>query len=285
MNNITEISWEMHNYCTGGCSYCPNKFWGGESPQHFENYLSVAKNIIDHFLKLNRKINWTFTGGEPLELFELPAILKLCKDYNSNITLHTNGGKLWLDWFALESHIDNLILSYHYWQNFNLIKFIIQTFLSKKKQIILNVPIRPDYFNDDLKRALNIEQLFDINVNKIPLYKNAEMYEGLLNYSDDQLEILFGKNWLINHKNTKKMSYAETSHLNVISSPIYTGKKCNAGIEKLHITANGWVLGSNCNNTNMGNIFNGSYMLFFEPQICNMQSCVSIEDQKITKFT
>jgi organic radical activating enzyme len=281
----TKIHWELNNYCTGGCSYCPSKFWGGEKPESITQFVSIATKIIDHYLSIGRNIDWTFTGGEPLEFFDLPEVMKLCKDNGGTIEIFTNGGKMWLDWWAVEPHVDMLHLTYHYWQNPNLIKFILQAFKKAGKPVNLMVPIRHDFFNEDMDRASEIEQVSEFTVNRTPLHKFASQEAGFVDYTESQFERLFGIDWVEeNLRNKKPQSYEEHVIHIIETSPSYTGKRCNVGIEKLNITAGGWVSGSNCNNTHLGNIWDGSFILPLEPQICKMQACGDGNDQQITKF-
>lgn len=281
----TKISWELNNYCTGGCSYCPSKFWGGEKPESITQFVNIATTIINHFLSINRNIDWTFNGGEPLEFFDLPEVMKLCKDNGGTIELFTNGGKLWLDWWAIEPHVDTLHLTYHYWQNPNLIKFILQAFKKNNKTVNLTVPIRHDYFDDDMNRAEEMEQLSGYSIHRMPLHKFASPEAGFVDYTEAQFERLFGIDWVNeNIRNIKPQTYEERVISVISSSPSYTGKLCNVGIEKLNITAGGWVSGSNCNNTHLGNIWNGTFKLPTEPQLCKMQACTDSNDQQITKF-
>jgi organic radical activating enzyme len=143
-------------------------------PRGILEYMEVTKKIINHYDSLDRKIDWFFDGGEPLDMFDFPMMLKLCKERGGNIDLKTNGGKLWLDWWAIEPHIDSLHLSYHYWQNPNLIRFIIQAFQKANKPINVIVPIRPDHFNEDIQRATDVETEFNIVVSKTVLYIEAD---------------------------------------------------------------------------------------------------------------
>ena len=152
----TKIHWQVSDYCTAGCTYCPKTYWGGEKPRDILEYVRVTKKIIDHYTSLNRRIIWHFTGGDPLEMFDFPMVLKMCKEANGDITIDTNGGKLWMDWWAIEPHVDYLNLTYHYWQNPNLIKFILQTFIAKEKSFSITVPIRPDFFENDTSGKTSI---------------------------------------------------------------------------------------------------------------------------------
>ena len=189
----TQINWMLHNYCTSECSYCPTKLRGGETPRGILEYIEVTQQLIDHYNSLGRKIDWAFNGGEPLDMFDFPMMLKLCKDNGGTIDLTTNGGKLWLDWWAIEPHIDILHLSYHYWQNPNLIKFIIQAFQKANKPIDISVPIRPNFVDEDMQRALDIEIEFNIIVSKNVLYNEADQSAGMFPYTEKQLRIMRGE--------------------------------------------------------------------------------------------
>jgi MoaA/NifB/PqqE/SkfB family radical SAM enzyme len=284
MNSI-KINWNLHDRCTGGCSYCPSFLWGGGTPNEITQYLAVTKKLIDHYAGLERTISWTFNGGEPLEMFDFPMMLKLCKDSQGSIELHTNGGKIWLDWWAIEPYVDKLNLSYHYWQNPKLIEFVIDTFIKNKKSINIIVPIRPDYFNDDINRALSIEKKYGIVVSKSALYKEANQSIGLFNYTDEQLRIIRGESLVEENIHYKETTFGERFEEKVKENPSYIGMNCNVGIEHLNISHNGWVSGSQCNNTSFGNIWKDNFNLPAGPSICKMQACIYPGDQQITKFS
>ena len=281
----TQINWMLHNYCTSECSYCPIKFRGGEPPRGILEYVEVTQQLIDHYKSLGRTIDWTFDGGEPLDMFDFPMILKLCKENGGTIDLTTNGGKLWLDWWAIEPHIDTLHLSYHYWQNPNLIRFIIQAFQKAGKHIDIMVPMRPNYFDEDLARALAVESEFNVVVSKCVLYKEAEQAIGMYPCTEEQLRIMRGEELVQEYNHEQETTFGERHEERVNANPSYTGMLCNLGIEKLTISHTGWVRGSNCNSPLFGNIWNGTLGLPIGPQRCVMMACVDGSDQQITKFS
>lgn len=286
MNNLTtRISWMIHDYCTASCTYCPTRLRGGSLPRGILEYMAITTKIIDHYDSLNRKINWTFDGGEPLDMFDFPMMLKLCKERGGNIELITNGGKLWLDWWAIEPHVDQLHLTYHYWQNPKLIQFIIQTFKKVNKHIDIVVPMRPDYFEEDLKRALDIESEFDIIVSKSILYKEADQALGMFSYNDQQLRIMRGEEFVQDNQDRHVITFAERFEKVANTSPSYTGQLCNLGIERLAISHTGWMRGSSCNTAHFGNIWNDDFKLPTGPQPCVMVVCTDGSDQQITKFS
>ena len=281
----TKVFWEMTNHCTAGCSYCPAKFWGGEKPRTYGDYYTAGKTIIDHYASLGRYIDWTFTGGELLEIIDFPLILKLCKENNGTTEITTNGGTQWLDWWVIEPYVDDLHLTYHYWQNPNLIKFILQTFSKKNKSCRVTIPIRHNGFEEDLSRADTIEQEHGLTVTRSILYQEADSSIGMLGYSESQLERLFGVEWVdLNVRKKIKLTHKEEFQQLLNINPSYTGKLCNVGIEFLRINNAGWVSGSFCNTAHLGNLWNGTLQLPNGPQPCKMLSCINLEDQKITKF-
>jgi len=282
--SLTTIYWNLHNHCKAECSYCPSQTWGGPEPRSIEEYMNVLTTIVTHFEGLDRKIHWIFNGGEPLEMHDFPQMLKYCKEHQGLIHLNTNGGRKWLDWWAIEPHIDQVNLSYHYWQNEYLIKYIIEVFQKKQKPICVIVPIRPDFFDEDMARAFKLETEYGIVTSKSQLYKDANQVRGLYEYTDEQLRMMRGEVLVQENELHKETTFAERNETVVNTSPVYLGKLCNTGVERLHITADGWVSGSFCNNTHLGNIWNGTLQLRSAPSICKMLACTNPDDQQITKF-
>lgn len=286
MNNLkTKVSWSLNNYCKSECSYCPVSLRGGEEPRDIEEYKRIAQLLIDGYGKMGRTIEWTFNGGEPLDNDYFPSLLKLCRENGNWLTLHTNGGKLWMDWWAIEPYVDHLCLTYHYWQQPALINYIIDTFQKNNKGLGVIVPMRPDHFDKDLNRALEIEKTKGIVVSKATLNIDADPMAGSFNYTPKQLAIMQGRDpeLVIEHEVTHK-SWNDRYQDTYNSNPSFTGQMCNAGIESLVIGHLGWVSGSNCNNISLGNIWNSGWTPPSQPQKCGMISCISISDQQITKF-
>jgi len=280
----TKIYWNIHDHCQAGCSYCPSRFWGGNINHSIEEYMNVLKTIVSHYTEMNRKINWIFNGGEPLELFDFPMMLKYCKTNGGTIQIHSNGGRLWLDWWALEPNIDKLILTYHYWQNRKLIDFIIQTFQKNNKIVDVVVPIRPNHFDYDINRAVEIEKTYGILVSKSQLYKDASTVTGMFDYTDTQLKIMKGEQLIEENIQYKTKTFEQRVELMIKDNDSFTGQLCNSGVEYLQISHNGYIKGSNCNNTHLGNIWNGSFSLPAGPTLCKMIACTNEEDKLITKF-
>lgn len=282
---ITKVYWDLNNYCSKTCSYCPTKLRGGDKPRSIEEYLRVASLIVENYKSLSRVCSWYLDGGEPLDLAYNVSLFRYLKDNGVKMELSSNGGSIWFDWWAIEPYIDHLNLSYHYWQNPALVNYVINLFKEKSKTINIIVPIRPDYFNEDLERSLDIENRFGLTVSKQVLYEMARSDMNIFPYTDEQLEIITGNTYLVDTRNlSETLDWHERQSLMVKSNPSFTGMKCNAGIEYLYITVDGWAKGSLCNGKPLGNIWDNDWRPPKEPIICPYKSCIHHEDQKILKF-
>jgi len=291
----TRITWHLNDYCESECSYCPTHLRGGAEPPETADYLRIANLLIDTYRNQNRTIDWIFNGGEPLDMKDIVTLLKLCRQNGNSMTLHTNGGKLWMDWWAIEPYVDDLHLTYHYWQNPSLISYIIDAFTAKSKSYKVFVPVRPDHFDEDIERALKIEQEHGIVVGKSVLYNHASRDGGMFNYTKEQLAIMSGVKIIkketvqtaplvVEKQKHETVTYVQRLKETIASNPSYTGKLCNVGIEFLNISHTGWAMGSDCNNQPLGNIWHEGWRPPMQPQICTMQACMSPSDQRITKF-
>jgi organic radical activating enzyme len=301
-NLITDIIWHLNDHCKSECSYCPISLQGAAEIPETPDYLRVARLLIDSYNQMGRSIKWTFNGGEPLDMNDIVTLLKLCRENSQSMTLHTNGGRLWVDWWAIEPYVDNLKLTYHYWQNPALIKYIIDTFRNKNKSFTVLVPIRPNFFDQDIERALDIERQHGIVVGKTVLYKDARGDSTMFPYTKEQLAIMSGAKIVKETPDKIKKEAIKTASLvkekeyvdsttwderykkTYNSNPSYAGQLCNVGIERLNISHQGWVSGSDCNNQPLGNIWHENWQPPNAPQQCTMIACISKSDQQITKF-
>jgi len=304
MDNLkTKIVWNLNDFCSYQCSYCPVHFWGGGEPPETKEYIRVANLIIDSYRSMGRSMSWEFSGGEPLDMNDIVTLLKLCRENSEFMELHTNGGKLWMDWWAIEPYVDKLHLTYHYWQNVPLINYIVETYQKKNKEILVSVPMRPEAFTDDLARAEDIESRYGISVKKQAMYVNADKSAGMIpGYTKEQLDIMSGRvfkptpviapppppppteDLAKEQKYFKDTTWDQRYKDRMNSNPGYGGQLCNAGIEFLNIGPQGWVSGSQCNNEPLGNIWHEGWHPPRGPQKCGMIVCEFPSDKKITKF-
>jgi len=306
-NFYTEIQWQLSNHCTAECSYCPIRFREGNYPDESWDYIKVVNLLVNHYNNdLNRIIKWNFDGGEPLDLHNIARILNTAKAEKNHITLNTNGGKLWMDWWAIEPAVDNLILTYHYWQNPNLINYIINLFQNKGKNITVKCTVRPTHFDEDMERIETLEEQKQIRVLRHLLFEGEFMEGSRFHYSQEQLSRISGIKPLIKDLTPTPIvpvdtaprsppipvinpkageDYKQDLQRKINSNPSYTGQLCNAGIERLYISHLGFVNGSMCRNITLGNIWLENWEPPAQPQVCGMMACMDYNDRQITKFT
>jgi len=282
-NFYTDIYWQLSNHCTAECSYCPIRFREGSYPEESWDYIKIVNLLTNHYNNnLQRIIKWNFDGGEPLDLHNIVRILNTAKANTNHITLNTNGGKLWIDWWAIEPVVDNLILTYHYWQNPKLINYIIDLFKNKNKSLTIKIPIRPNFFDIDIQRCETLEKEKQIAVTKILLFTGEYMNGTRYFYTQDQLEKITDST--IPNLSILKNINVDLKNL-TDTNLSYLGKYCNAGIERLYISYLGFVNGSMCRNITLGNIWLENWKPPMQPQICGMMNCTDPNDRQITKFT
>ena len=317
-NFKTNIFWSLHDYCKSECEYCPIQLRGGPLHRETSEYLRVINILIDSYKAAGRTISWHLDGGEPLDMDDIVTILKLCRTNGEFVHLNTNGGKLWLDWWAIEPYVDSVNLTYHYWQNPSLIKYIIDTYRDKGKTIKVSAPIRPGAtFEEDINRVVDIENASNFYINKTLLYKEADQSSGMFPYTTDELNKIsfwnrpLGKRVItppppapvivpstppstppppvLSELAKEKIQFEKTTwdqrYQQKHDNPFkFTGQLCNAGVESLHISHGGWASGSFCGNQSLGNIWEPNWTINVAPQTCTMLSCTSNHDRKITKF-
>lgn len=185
----TIISWTLNAYCKAQCEYCPTHSSGGTQPPEIDEYIRVAQLLIESYkVKQGRSIEWVFNGGEPFDMDYMPQLLKACKGEGDNLTLHTSGGRLWIDWWAVEPYVDDLVLTFHHWQNPALIKYIVDTFRSKGKTFSLSAPIRHTHAQQDIDKVLALEEELGMVIPKTQLYFNADPSAGMLAYTFEDLQ-------------------------------------------------------------------------------------------------
>jgi organic radical activating enzyme len=297
MENLkTEIYWSLHDYCKSECEYCPIQLRGGPLHRETSEYIRIITNLIDSYKSVNRTINWHLDGGEPLDMDGIVTILKLCKTNGNFVELNTNGGRLWMDWWAIEPYVDSIRLTFHYWQNPALIKYIIDTFASKGKRMWVASPIRPSHFDEDLERVFQLEKSLgtSFTTEKTILYKDANMSAGMFPYTAEQLATIDKLNappapivvptLVEKQEYFKNTTWDDRYRDTYNSNTSYTGQLCNAGVEQLYISHTGWATGSHCGNQSLGNIWDDGWHPNTLPQKCTMISCIHTTDQKITKF-
>lgn len=75
------------HYCNLNCSYCDTRY-ANDSNSNYE--LLSAQNILD-YLKANKVVNVTLTGGEPLLQQNIDYLIDLLLKNGFSVEIETNG--------------------------------------------------------------------------------------------------------------------------------------------------------------------------------------------------
>jgi len=207
INNSLRFEWFISSKCNYNCSYCPTNYHN-KNP-HKNSYENII-NGVDKLNNLNIKYNVSFWGGEPT-LF--PKYIDICNkitEKGNSVYTVTNGSRS-------SSYLKDLInysslnISLH--EEFldikkitNNIIHIIEEIENKKltNWIMLRCMVKPgslSYWYNFLKNLKEEIPDFDkkikVTLNTL-LYlteDNCDLTDNLINYSDNEIEILtkFGR--------------------------------------------------------------------------------------------
>lgn len=136
------------HYCNLNCSYCDTKYANGSN----SNYeLLSEQNILD-YLKANKIVNVTLTGGEPLIQDNIDSLINLLLRNGYSVEIETNGSVdikpfinqirpiFTLDYKVPSSNMENqmCINNYQYLTKNDVVKFVVGDLndLNKAKEII-----------------------------------------------------------------------------------------------------------------------------------------------------
>ena len=136
------------HYCNLNCSYCDTRY-ANDSNSNYE--LLSAQNILD-YLKANKVVNVTLTGGEPLLQQNIDYLIDLLLKNGFSVEIETNGSIdikpfiketrpiFTLDYKVPSSTMENemCLNNYQYLTKNDVVKFVVSNLsdLNKAKEII-----------------------------------------------------------------------------------------------------------------------------------------------------
>lgn len=286
----SKVIWELSDYCTFNCVYCPPKFKSGEIYYPTDIYIDAIKLIQETRYGLVDSIDWQIKGGDPLIFPNIGQLLKQMKKQPSIIELHSSGGDNWFDIMGIVDHIDYLKLTTHYWQNPSVFNFILDYFQEKQKKLTVTVPLFPGKIIESKEKVRELLALgFDAKEQILRDKNLLNYWEG---YAQSDINLIEGRRadqdpvkYEVKYdvKQTAVIipdsTYVDLSKVPTDGSPSYTGKLCYAGIDYLEINSKGFVSGSKCRGRTMGNIFEEGWRPAGVPFACPMLFCRDKDDQ------
>lgn len=302
----------LGNTCQFDCSYCMPVLKNGTISHApidvYKNFLEWVKNKFIDVKNIDYMV-LCLIGGEPTIYPNFEELVSSIRDIIGNddklfLTMQSNGGKPKTFFSKIEKYFTQIQFTYHpEFSNDN--KFIDNCLLlhnihEGKIKVSIAAPSNDEYFKKSVNMLKILRNNGLINVNFKILYEND--FRTPQNYSDEQKQIM--DNFIVkNHKDQSlrhKIIFKDETEKNVHSQymPLhdlnhYTGWLCNAGKYNLHVHHDGLV--TRCSGSHkfitpkdkQGTIYNiDSLKIFenYEPDICNVKSCVGYMEQACKKI-
>lgn len=286
----SKVIWNISNYCSFDCAYCPSKFKNGTVNQNTDIYLRAAGLIQEAMYGHVDSIIWSIKGGEPMSFPGINQLLKQIKSKPSGVMFNSSGGDNWFDIMAIADYIDYLKLTVHHWQNPSVTNFILDYFSEKEKKISITIPLYPGKIPDLREYIRELESRgFDV---KEQILRDSNLLNYWQGYSQSDINLIEGRRadedpikYEIKYdvKQSEPVipdsTYVDLSKAPTDGSPSYTGKTCYAGIDYMTIDDRGFVSGSECRGRTMGNIFDEGWRPEYHPFACPMLFCRESEDR------
>jgi hypothetical protein len=281
----THVQWILGNRCNYKCSYCHEMFRMGDRAFLTEEaLLETCKDIIYHYDDLGRDVVFEFIGGEPTLFGRISEIGKRLSNHPTNIVLKTNGSAD-LDWWReSKPFLGKVIISAH--KEFCDIDHLMRV-----------VELLQD---DTDSYPTPVEVLFPVT-NRTESWnwgmKNLRLFRSKYGVGDIQLlysNFARGSNMFLPYRKEMWDEYNQLYNIKpeVISptpvvmrdQPIFTGRRCYAGIDTLTIDADGNVRRGWCGEDGLvGNIYELPVAWPTDPIICQKAICGNGFDQQARK--
>jgi organic radical activating enzyme len=277
-----EVNWALNSYCNFNCEYCRPEWRNGSLEFTLDDYLTVIEKLHLTRYQHHDMIDWRLDGGEPLHFPYLKELLQKIKERPSRVTLNTSGGDTYFPLFGVLSYLDQVRLSYHEWQNDEVVGFILEKCQEQNVRVKLIFPLLPgkiyetrDKIAEYTQQGFNCEEQVLRNI------------EGQLHnsYSLVDENRIMGRpdNWEIEDV-TVPVGQPDPNYISLAvvndHDPVYTGMPCWAGVDWLFINPKGFVSYSECGGrTEPINAFDPEWMPPNTSFACGVNQCRSKNDR------
>ena len=277
-----EVTWALNSYCTLQCEYCRPEWKSGTIDHSIGEYLSIVEKLQTTRYKHHQTIYWRITGGEPLNFPDIGTLLKKIKEKSSIVELETSGEMDWFSFLRVSKLIDKLHLTYHHWQNDDIVNFILEQCSENNVSVSISIPLESGLiFECREKVSQFIQQGYNCR-EQVLLDAGGGFYKG---YSQVDLNRIHGRDdsWepepVVFNPNVPIPGYID---LSVVTNKefVYTGNPCYAGVDWLSINPKGFVTYSQCGGRNEPlNVFDPNWMPPDSAFPCTVNQCRSEQDQ------
>lgn len=278
-----EVTWQLNAYCKLQCSYCQPEWKTGSLDTPVAQYLTVIEKLQNTRYQHHKKIYWKIGGGEPLHFPQLSTLLRKMREQPSIIRLDTSGDDTYFSLYGVLNLIDRIKLTYHYWQNDDVVGFLLEQCLEREVDVSIKIPLAPRKITESREKVEYFKNLGYVCDEQILYDRDGKLHRG---YSNVDANRIHGRpdDWqeevTVYDPNLPDPNYIDISIINEID-PIYTGQPCYAGVDWMHINPKGFVSYSQCGGRNEHfNVFETNWQPPNAPFPCTVNQCRHEQDRK-----
>ena len=271
-----EINWLLNGHCKLQCSYCRPEWKSGPADRPLQDYLDVIGKLQSTRYRHHTTALWKIGGGEPLHFPHLTEVLQAIKKLPSILRLDTSGDDTYFAIYRILHLIDWLHLTYHEWQNDDVVGFILDECKARDKKVTMEFPLIPGRINET-REKINYYQQLGYECTEQILYEPDGRF--IRTYSQVDVNRIFRRSDEATTENTTPV-YTDLSIINSID-PVYTGLPCYAGVDWIHINPKGFASYSQCGGRNEHfNVFDPNWKAPGDHFACTVGQCRNVNDRK-----
>ena len=298
--NVVLVDWMLGNRCNYSCSYCPPALHDGTKGwQSLSDVTGMIEALQEHYqVGLGRRVWLQLTGGEPTLHPKIKDILAAARAHDMKVSLISNGSRTERFWRDIRDKIDSLILTFHLEEaEFEHVHKVIEI-LSEVIHVQVNITMLPDRFDEsyDVARKLGADFPHIAIVMK-PL--RVGFGHDLYPYSQTQIAKMQermsrpgGSNGQLRHpRGTMTRQNADGTRENLRPNAFilraenrWRGWTCEAGLESLRITGEGYVHRAVCGVGGRIGEIGREIALPEDSVICTRDSCSCVADILISRI-
>lgn len=290
--NILSISWDVSSVCNYKCNYCSPRFNDGKSKFPELNQIKGFFQSIKSQFK-GRRIGIEIKGGEPTLWPDLPKFLQFCEENRWQSILISNGTASEKWWAENVRYMNYVLMSFHpersSIQHFSSIASAIQD----RCFLHVAVMMSPLHYDQAMKAWIYFSDNFPhINVSaclineKVDEYTSEQMQEIAKCHLRKQIKSEDDPNipeWKKDIVNFRDIAHAVSEDRQTVLLDEFTikskklnyfkGWDCKAGMDRLHIAADGSIYRGTCEvGGSLGKI-NGEWVIPNKPINCDLEMC------------
>lgn len=285
LSDYVNIAWTLGDVCNYECSYCPFNT-GRFIPPDSERIKEVSEIIIEHYEQFDKACHFHFTGGEPTIIPNFISVLRTLHNRYCKINLASNGFPPLEWWEMAKPTLDTVHISVHL-EECDIEDLEAKFDLLKDRDLKISIAAIPEQWDTIIDLQKKWKERYkeqDLFINLHLLYEDMPRNSRPLNYTQKQLDYLYGKHEQDNETNEATAGVEKEDmgidQMRVEHRNTFTGYSCYAGIDTLVIDMFGNIRKSHCNQSGgFGNINDFDIKerletkLPTEPMICEQRTC------------